>query len=493
MKTHSTISRRDFMKSLGITAATATALGVAAPAFKDLDDLTSSGNINKNPWWVKQKDYKNPTVPIDWTAIKRLSGDFPYQARPTLSAFERYAMGIPGGSSGTWASPEQATVLFNYCKKEFPGWDPGFLGLGDNRTTALFVATKTMRMGQWPGEITQGTRRINVSQAITAAGGSGAFTSWLGWRSTETLRPQQFNYPRWEGTPEENLKTMRAVVRFVGGTDVGVTKLDSDTIKFLHEKRSGKEIVVEDVPDGYEDATKVVIPKKCEYILQWNARQPFESTRRQAGEYEDHAVYSCYQRHPFAHMIIQEFIWALGYTVVSPQMQGYHTVPFAVLTGLGEHNRMSQPLLTPKYGTLHRATWIFFTDLPMALTKPIDFGGYKFCENCGICSDSCPFDLMHKGKPTWEAIPGTNGRSGFLGYRTDSRTCPHCPVCHGTCPFNSNGDGSFVHDLVRNTVSVTSLFNGFFANMDSFMDYGRKDPRDWWDLTDYTYGINTKY
>ncbi|MCL2475400.1 MAG: reductive dehalogenase, partial [Chloroflexi bacterium] len=466
-KNHSTISRRDFMKALGLGAATLGAAGAATTVFHDVDEITASTkSIQKLPWYVKERDYKNPTVPIDWTVLPRLDGSFPYQSRPTLTPQERYDMGIPGGSSGTWASPEQAQVLFDYCKEEFPGWDPGYLGLGDNRTTALFVATKFMRMANWPAEIQQGINRVNIAQAISAAGGSGSFQSWVGLRSSETLRPQDFNYPRWQGTPEENLRTMRAVVRFLGGSDVGVTELDNETLKFMHTKRGTKDIVIEDVDDGYETATKVVIPRKCKYVLQWNARQPFESTRRQAGEYEDAAVYSCYQRHPFAMAIIHEFIYALGYTCVSPYMSGYHTVPFAMMTGLGEHCRMGQPVLTPKYGVVHRAMWIFFTDLPMALTKPINFGGYKFCENCGICANSCPFDLMQKDKPSWEAIPGTNGRYGFLGYRTDSRTCPHCPVCHGKCPFNSNGDGSFVHDLVRNTSSLTSLFNGFFSNME---------------------------
>lgn len=494
MKYHSTLSRRSFMKALGLTAAGVTAAGVAAPAFQDIDELTaSSKSIQKLPWYVKERDYKKPTVPIDWDVLPRLTGSFPYQSRPTLNAFDRYEMGIPGGTSGTWASPEQATVLFDYCKKEFPGWEPGYIGIGDQRTSALFMATKFMRMANWPGEIQQGVERVDIAKAVSQAGGGGSFQSWIGMRSYETLRPQDFGYPRWEGTPEQNLRTMRSVVRFLGGSDVGVTELDSQTLKFMHEKRGAKDIVIEDVDDGYETATKVVIPRRCKYVLQWNARQPFESTRRQAGEYEDGAVYSCYQRHPFAMALIHEFIYALGYTCVSPYMSGYHTVPFAMMTGLGEHCRMSQPVLTPKYGTACRAMWIFFTDLPLALTKPIDFGGYKFCKNCGICSESCPFGLMQKGDPSWEALPGTNGRSGFEGYRTDTRTCPHCPVCHGTCPFNSNGDGSFVHDLVRNTVSNISLFNGFFANMEEFMGYGRKDPRDWWDLDDYTYGINTKY
>ncbi|GMW05178.1 MAG: reductive dehalogenase [Dehalococcoides mccartyi] len=494
MKTfHSTLSRRDFMKALGLAGAGIGTAAAAAPVFHDLDEVTaSSGGVQKLPWWVKERDFKNPSVPIDWQNLPKMEGTFPYQARPTLSAQERYAMGIPGGSSGVWASPEQAQVLFDYMKKEFPGWDPGYAGLGDNRTTALFMATKFMRMGMWPGEINMGGKRVNVAQAISAAGGTATFTSFLGLRSSETLRPQDFGVPRWEGTPEENLLTLRQVVRFLGGCDVGAQEMDSDVFKLFHETSGGKQLVIEDVDEAAETATKLVIPAKAKYILQWTARQPYESTRRQAGEYEDAAVYWSYQRFPFVGAIIQEFIHALGYTAVSTHMAGYHTNAIATLTGLGEHCRMSSPTLVPKYGTTNRAMWVIITDMPLMATKPIDFGVYKFCQTCGICADSCPFGLIEQGDPSWEATqPGT--RPGFNGWRTNTTTCPHCPVCQGSCPFNTNGDGSFIHDLVRNTVSVTPVFNSFFASMEKTMGYGRKDPRDWWNIDDYTYGINTSY
>ncbi|RAL70211.1 Tetrachloroethene reductive dehalogenase TceA [Dehalococcoides mccartyi] len=47
--------------------------------------------------------------------------------------------------------------------------------------------------------------------------------------------------------------------------------------------------------------------------------------------------------------------------------------------------------------------------------------------------------------------------------------------------------------MVKGTVANTPLLNSFFTNMEKAMDYGRKDPEEWWDMDDFTYGIDTSY
>ena len=489
---HSTLNRREFIKGFGAAGAGIAAFTAIAPAFRDIDEITSAGStVQKLPWWVSEREYHDPTTPIDWQVIPRKEASpAMLRPRPTLTAKQRYDMGIPGGSAGTWATAEEAQVLYERMQREFPGWDPGYAGMGDNRTTALFMATKFMRMGNWPGEMNLSGKRVNISKAIAAAGGTGGYTGgFLGPRSDEILRPQDFNVPRWEGTPEENLQTLRSVVRFLGGSDVGAQELNDKTLKFFYAKSGAKNIVIKDVDSASETATEQIIPSKCKWIVTWTARQPYESTRRQAGEYEDHAVYSSYQRHPFAGAMLQEFAYALGYEMINP---GNQSTPLAVLDGMGEAPRMCQPVLTPVYGTVHRAMWSMVTDLPLAPTKPIDFGGYKFCHTCGICAELCPFGCIEKGDPQWEAnFQGT--RPGYKGWRADLAKCPHCPICQGTCPFNTPGDGSFVHSVVKATVANTSAFNGFFSSMERQLGYGRKDPRDWWDIMDKPYGLDTSY
>ena len=57
-KFHSAVSRRDFMKGLGLAGAGLGAAAAAAPVFHDLDEAIASkpGPVHKFPWWVKESD-----------------------------------------------------------------------------------------------------------------------------------------------------------------------------------------------------------------------------------------------------------------------------------------------------------------------------------------------------------------------------------------------------------------------------------------------------
>ena len=71
-KFHSTVSRRDFMKFMGITAAGLGAAGLVAPVFHDLDEMAASTKgTQRRPWYVKEREFYNPTTEIDWSVMKR--------------------------------------------------------------------------------------------------------------------------------------------------------------------------------------------------------------------------------------------------------------------------------------------------------------------------------------------------------------------------------------------------------------------------------------
>ncbi len=75
-KFHSTVSRRDFMKGLGLGAAGLGAAAATAPVFHDLDEMTSQHQGLKRPWYVNELDYGNTTVEIDWGMMQRRTGNF---------------------------------------------------------------------------------------------------------------------------------------------------------------------------------------------------------------------------------------------------------------------------------------------------------------------------------------------------------------------------------------------------------------------------------
>ena len=73
MKRRSTMSRRAFMKVLGLGGAAAGAATLAAPVFHDLDEVMASPIAERKlPFWAKEVD--KPTVEIDWKRMQRFDG-----------------------------------------------------------------------------------------------------------------------------------------------------------------------------------------------------------------------------------------------------------------------------------------------------------------------------------------------------------------------------------------------------------------------------------
>ncbi|PKH47499.1 reductive dehalogenase, partial [Dehalococcoides mccartyi] len=79
---HSIVSRRDFVKALGLTGAGLGTAAAATPVFQDLDDVTASPSAEwKRPWWVKNREIDDPTTEIDWDMMYRSDGRMVGQVR----------------------------------------------------------------------------------------------------------------------------------------------------------------------------------------------------------------------------------------------------------------------------------------------------------------------------------------------------------------------------------------------------------------------------
>lgn len=96
-KFHSVITRRDFMKALGLTGAGIGTAGVVAPLFHDLDEFIASGYTEDKPWWVKQKEYGEPTTPIDWSKVSRYD-TYNRAVRPMPDKINPLAFELTGGT-----------------------------------------------------------------------------------------------------------------------------------------------------------------------------------------------------------------------------------------------------------------------------------------------------------------------------------------------------------------------------------------------------------
>jgi epoxyqueuosine reductase len=505
---HTTLSRRDFMKGVGLIGAGLGAAAATVPVFHDMDELVAnSSDVQQHPWFVKTREFKNPTTEINWSNLKRQEGfhKFPMFPNMPVATHEEYVAAGLGNQHNfilTWGgslkhSPEKMKILLDKAKSEFPDWDPGYLGMGSLRTTALTNASRYSAF-TLSSRLRSGGSTISPIMGALQQGGSAFPNSFEGWHLFPEILPQNCGIPKWEASSEENNKMVRTAARFFGAYNIGIGELDEDTKKFIHLTDSGqKTINFRDVDAVTETATEQIIPNKCKYLITVSIRQCFEGTRRQAGIQENYAVWNSYSTHPVIMGKIQEFIINLGYECCMPNLMTYLSVPYGILHGLGEMSRAGSPVITPFSGLCDRGMWTLITDLPLDPTPPIDFGAFKFCETCGICADACPFSLIQTRDmpPAWERAGLKSGvlQGTFKGYRTEMSECVHCPQCQSVCPFNSD-DLSFVHQMVKACTSTlhSSPLNGFFANMEHFMGYGRKDPEGFWEIDNLpVHGFNS--
>ncbi|ADJ26212.1 reductive dehalogenase [Dehalogenimonas lykanthroporepellens BL-DC-9] len=442
-KFHSTVSRREFMKGLGVAGA---GLGVASlnvPAFADIDELTSSAPSSMHRWWVKERDFEDITSPVDWNVWQAYDPSL----RPMPSFFDGPL------------SPEKREARAERHKQ----------GIVNN----------------WPG---------TTLRDLALDGATGGNAPSIPWDSNNVDTPAQRGAPGpWQGTAEENLQTCRAAAHFYGAPKVGAIEIN-DHMKRLFNVN----VVWENIDEPSYDGNIYHIPNKCRYILVWIVKQnyymsqlalrndpddPWYNTVFRQGKAGENQAYS---HGPQVRNQITKFIKGLGYHALKPQAS--QNVGFGVFAGLIEQGRASMGC-SPDYGNLIRYVDFAVTDMPLAPTKPIESGLVKFCETCKRCAENCPSkSLSLETEQTWDtAHPGNN--PGIKHWPMDWGSCGEyggpfdCVNCHSICPMNHPED-AVVHPFVRATAGTTTLFNGFFAAMDETMGYGKQRTDEehlaWW-------------
>jgi len=449
-KFHSTLSRREFMKALGMGAAGVGVAGIStqAPVFHDLDELTSSefGDLC-HPWWVKQVD--KPTVEIDWDLME------PYKGQRTRD-YDHYCTKTPEYIEGRKRYNEFKKRRSEEMKK----------GLLSGKPEYLSLRTQALQEGGW------------------FIGGFGmhmdSFEDFRGWG---VKTPQERGVPRYEGTPEENARTVRAAMMYYGYPYVGFGLIDENTKKLM----CGRHERFEDVEWAYRDMTVPgpfgwgvnVYPEKCRYKVNAPTIRSIELSRYGAAPLKNDGilVYS------HGHILLKRsqcFIKALGYQALAGEEST--EVAWAGMCGIGELGRHSM-LISPEWGTRINRFPNLTTDMVLPPSGHVDAGIRRFCKDCKVCSDFCHENalgaLPEDREPTWEV----NNEANRIGIKQWSINWPICCCdsgCFIHCVFNANNIAA-IHDIVKATVSTTPIFNGFFANMDRTFNYhAEKDFADWW-------------
>jgi reductive dehalogenase len=465
---HSTVSRREFMKNIGLAGAGLGAASLVGSGFQDMDEVMATGAEWKRDWWVKEVD--EPTINIDWGLIKRL--------QKNAYANDRFNGDHP---DAVYTRENYNKLIKAYIQKRYPTFS------GDTTRDPY----NDIKGGAYDPEpySPKSVRDIAFNRAATEGRLPGI---GLYYEPTNVKAPEEIGMSKWSGNPEENLNMLRAAFRVFGAMEVGCIELDADTRKLIFADNGKVPYVFEDVDKPYTTDTKWVIPNSFKYMIVWSEIQPTQLTLRNPSTLGKTGKQLSYTRMPMIVRQMYAFLHGLGYGHIN----GYSgdlapSNPFGVLTGMGEHNRMAYPVIAPRYGSLLRGMNRILTDMPVASSKPIDAGLNRFCVTCKICAEDCPFQALSYDDKSWEG-PDYQP-TGFEGWRLDLHKCPFCDACQAVCPFNSLPN-AMVHGIVRATSAITPLFNSFFTTMEKTMGYGFKDPETWWDLdSEPTYGVAPEF
>ena len=191
-----------------------------------------------------------------------------------------------------------------------------------------------------------------------------------------------------------------------------------------------------------------------------------------------------YSQMAFAAVSVAKYIQELGYHALPNGNDTALSIPLAVDAGLGEMGR-SGLLITERYGPRVRLSKVF-TDLPLAVDRPVDLGVQHFCETCAKCAKRCPAQALSKGERTAEANNMSNN-PGMLKWPVDAERCigwwlrnrAHCTVCIRTCSFNKP-DASW-HRAATKVVGSTRALDKTLAWLDDALGYGGQKLN--WKLT----------
>ncbi|QNT75563.1 reductive dehalogenase [Dehalogenimonas etheniformans] len=492
---HSTVSRRQFMKALGLAGAGVGGAALVAPTFHDLDELSASGDsMQKHPWYVKERERLDPAVELDWDLMERYDRRYMGQCSNIRAKYygKDYILKIGAASAALQAQRMKANT---------PGfghkWEALRTGLSQaNRWSVSFLGPEI-------------DGKINVTT------------------------PESLGVPKWQGTPEENSKMMVAAIRLFGMAELGSNNLDSKwRTKLVAKNEKGsatgdkyidtdpanvpdsaaRPIVYEDVAEPYYTTTKWVIPNKDLNVLYLGGPEPRETDRTYPSRISKSNLVANSGTRNMAFYSTYQFMRALGYNMFGGTGHGtdcFQTPGVAVMTGKAENARMTNWVISawgPRSTDLAQ-----ITDMPLAETHPIDAGKWKFCQTCGICADTCPSNSIPKldfGPPTYE-MPAINGKpdtqhaTGRKVYYFNGSSCNNyskeaipgsgCSACAANCTF-STGEGAMVHEVLKSAIPTVGIFNPFLATMGRTFGYGAfKDPEEWWNSSLPQFGINSTF
>ena len=265
---------------------------------------------------------------------------------------------------------------------------------------------------------------------------------------------------------------LKSIAKLFGADLVGITKIDE---RWHYSHR---------VDTNNYKAVKNHIPKTLKFVIvlghsmNKNLVDTYPSALAGAGTGLE------YSREASIVTQLCSYIKGLGYNALGSMNDSALVIPYAIKAGLGEYGR-NQMVITPEFGPRIRFSKIF-TEIPLSIDNPINFGVQKFCNICDKCAQACPPKALPFGKPNFTNQSLSN-ISGVKKWTANCEKCfeywtkikTDCAICMRVCPFNRDFkslEGKIFWKI------ATSFFRKFALWWDqNILSSKRIKPNLWWE------------
>jgi reductive dehalogenase len=276
--------------------------------------------------------------------------------------------------------------------------------------------------------------------------------------------------------PIENItectKRIKLAAKHFGAGMVGVCQLDRRWVYSHNFNRKSEDSKPFDLPANLKYAIVLIIPMDYELSKTYPTALSGASTG---------LGYSVGLN---AANTLAQFITNLGYQAVASLNDSTLSIPMAIEAGLGEYGRHGL-LITPKFGPNIRIAKVF-TDLPLEIDQPIEFGVQQFCKTCRKCADNCPVRAIPQGPPQSEP-PNFSSLSGIRKWTVNAEKCfkfwvgmnTDCAICIRVCPYNKDYSKWWNRLGIR---LANSPLRKLMLLLDDWLKFSRKvAAKTWWD------------
>ncbi len=289
-------------------------------------------------------------------------------------------------------------------------------------------------------------------------------------------------------SPDEAAFAVKKVAKFLGADLVGITKMDQRWVDktWAHRQMPLEGPVVFDdspVANITEDMT-FHFPNSLQYVISLAFKQDLQVVRGGSTAVASSAVGQGYMKMGLVAYGLAEFLWGLGYQAL-PSGNGLAlSGVFAVAAGLGELGR-NGVIITPEFGPNVRLAKVF-TNLPMTIDKPRNFGVREFCKACKKCATLCPSQSISSSDDMTKEPACMSNLGGVLKWPVNVEKCfkfwnengVDCANCVAVCPYTK--DSSYwTHAL---GARIAPKMGALFVKLDDLLGYGHSDPLAWWNM-----------